>query len=190
MGEGLGFVWVRYLGDKEMLLIGKEGVQLVEIINTNKDILYKEFEVIRPWGEGKLVGNRIVWMRCMGIPISLWMRDCFRKVVNTVGNVVEVDEATLAWEQLEYARIKVRTTISIKVEMYVDIMINNTLCQLFVLEETPNSRCDYYRDWCRSDSASYSSSSMDTRVNESLQMEGDRWVDGENFFRGGDNTST
>jgi len=47
-------------------------VKLSNVIQGNKKSLSKIFEAITPWGEGKAVGNKIVWARCRGIPLSLW----------------------------------------------------------------------------------------------------------------------
>jgi len=71
-------------------------MQFSEVIEANKDSLCKVFEVLNPWGEGNPVRNRIIWVSCIGVPLSMWTVDCFKKIVHRVGTVVEVYEATLA----------------------------------------------------------------------------------------------
>lgn len=58
---------------------------------------------------------------------------------------MEVDATTKASEYVEYARIKVRTTISFKVDISEDIMINDRLCQVSVVEENPVVDGDLHR---------------------------------------------
>ena len=119
--EGVGSIRVRYMGDKQVLLTTQDGIKLFDIIEANNESLSKIFEAIKPWGEGKVVGNKVVWTRCRGIPLSLWIVDCFRKILHKVGSLVDVDEATLNWEKVEYARLKVRTAEASKVQVCEEI---------------------------------------------------------------------
>ena len=48
--------------------------------------------------------------------LYLWTPDCFSKIVSTLGTLMEIDKATLKWEQLEFARLKVRFPIVFKVD--------------------------------------------------------------------------
>ena len=52
-----------------------------------------------------------MWVRCYGLPLPLWSKECLSKVVGEVATLVDVDEATLAWECLEYARTGARVTV-------------------------------------------------------------------------------
>jgi len=87
--EGLSAVRVRYLGDNQ------DRMKLSQVIEANRESLCNVFEVLKPWGAGKLVGNIIVWVRCRGVLLSMWNVECFQSVVSSVENLVEIDEANL-----------------------------------------------------------------------------------------------
>jgi len=76
-----------------------------ELIRINKEWFDSFFEIINPWSESFVAGHKIVCARCYGLPISLWSKDCFSKVVGDVASLVVIDETTEAWDNLKYARI-------------------------------------------------------------------------------------
>lgn len=65
-------------------------------------------EIIEPWLEEAATGQRYVWLRCYGLPISLLNKDCFSKIIGKHVSQVTIDEATVSWNNLEFARIQVR----------------------------------------------------------------------------------
>ena len=73
---------------------------------------------------------------------------------------MEVDEATKGWERIDYARLKVRTAISLKVDMVSDIMSNDNLCQVSVMEECGAEENEHSNAWQSSHFRSSSSSAI------------------------------
>ena len=61
------------------------------------------FDNIKLWYENHVAGHKILWIRCYGLPFSLWNEDCFSKVVGEIATLVSIDKSTLLWENLEYA---------------------------------------------------------------------------------------
>jgi len=76
-----------------------------DIIRINKKWFESVFEVIESWSDAHVASHKIIWVRCYGLPISLWSMDCFSKVVGEVASLVDVDKATEEWDNLEYARL-------------------------------------------------------------------------------------
>jgi len=76
-----------------------------DIIKLNNEWFVSLFDSIEPWPESYEAGHKIVWVRCYGIPLTLWNKHCFSKVVREVASLVKVDESTRLWENLEYARL-------------------------------------------------------------------------------------
>jgi len=105
--EGLGCIRARYLSDKVVLLTGEDGVLFKDVFRVNKDALASLFEILRPWNETEPRGIKVVWLRCRGLPLHLWTYDYFQRIACMVEELVEVDKATLEWERLEFARLKV-----------------------------------------------------------------------------------
>jgi len=178
--EGLGSIRVRYLGDNQVLLTGQDGVKLYDVLEASKDSLYKMFVLLKPWKESKVIGNKTVWARCRGLPLSLWTVDCFRKVLHKVGTLMEVDEATLNWERVEYARLKVRTTVASKVQICEEAWINKRVYQISVEEESSYLECGPSCRWYKEDDFSDVSSAAETKVANSIQSDDAGWEKLEN----------
>jgi len=70
--QGLGDIRAMYLGDKVVLLTANEGTNLKDIIDGNKEGLMEIFEVLEPWCDKPPMGNKVVWVRCRGLPLNLW----------------------------------------------------------------------------------------------------------------------
>ena len=104
---------------------------------------------------------------------------CFRELLSDVGTLVEVDEATLNWECVEFARLKVRLVVSSTVNFSKEIMINDKVYQVFVEEE--HSYEDFlkhsrgYLDGAVDDSLS----SLDSRVRETILSGNNGWEEKE-----------
>ena len=57
-------------------------------------------------------------------------RGCFERVAAHVGSLVEVDGATSKFKDLEFARLRVRTTVGRDIRLVLDMKINDILCQI------------------------------------------------------------
>ena len=79
--EGMDMVKLRYMGDSLAMLTPREVENMDELINLNKEWFESVFDNIEPWSENRVAGHKIVWVRCYGLPYSLWNMDCLFKVV-------------------------------------------------------------------------------------------------------------
>jgi len=102
-------VRVRYMKDNLILLTPREGERIDNIIKLKKDWFDSVFRDFKPWSDSLAASHRLIWVRCYGLPLSLWNKDCLSKVVGEVATLVSIDDGTVLWENLEYARIQVRT---------------------------------------------------------------------------------
>jgi len=150
--EGLGSIRVRYLGDKQVLLNGQDGASFSEVIEACKESLCKIFYMLQPWGESNVVGNKVVWNRYRGLPLSLWTVDCFRKILGNVGTLVDMNEATtLNWECVEFACLKVKAAVASKVQICENVWINVRVYQITVEEESSSLECVKSKCWYKED---------------------------------------
>jgi len=102
---GMNMIRVRSLGDNLALLTPREGENMEDLIKLNKECFDSVFDGVEPWMEAHVVSHKIVWVRCYGLPIPFWNKDCFAKVVGEVATLVSIDKFTLMWENLESARL-------------------------------------------------------------------------------------
>ena len=167
---GMNMFMVRYLGDNLVLMTPKAEERIEDIVKLNNEWFECIFEDIKPWTASCVAGYKIVWVRCYGLPLPLWSKECLLKVVGEVATLVDVDEATLAWENLEYAWIRVRVLQSSKVEMSKGFRINGVVYNINIVEEVvsyggvePVCKCALNHD-----SSSDSVSSTETFVENTI----------------------
>jgi len=102
---GISMVRVRPMGDNFALLTSRGGENMEELIKFNKEWFDNVFVSIQPWSAAFTVSHRAVWVRCFGLPMSLWNRECFARVVGDIATLIDIDDVTLMWENLEFARL-------------------------------------------------------------------------------------
>lgn len=98
--------------------------------------------------------------------------------------MLEVDEATRLWENLEYARLQVRVLIFGKSEMVKSIRINGKVYDITIVEEVStqeSGECACMQD----DFASSDSISSSETVVEEISFSGRSIEDGVDFRHGG-----
>jgi len=132
---GMSMFMVRYLGDNLVLMTPKAARSMEDIVKLNNEWFQRFFDDIKPWSASCVAGYKVVWVKCYGLPLPLWSKECFSKIVGEVATLVEVDEATLAWECLEYARLRVRLLQSSKAEMSKKFQINGAVVNINIVEE-------------------------------------------------------
>jgi len=67
------------------------------------------FRNVVKWSDKIIPQHKVVWVKCWGLPLSMWNKQVFGKVLEAQTlEMVTIDEATLLFEEIEYARIKVR----------------------------------------------------------------------------------
>ncbi|KAK8470298.1 hypothetical protein PHAVU_004G105300, partial [Phaseolus vulgaris] len=167
---GMAAMRARLLGDNLVMLTPREGEAMEDLMKLNKWWFDSFFSSISPWTSNCGASHRSVWVRCYGLPLPAWNRDCFSKVIGELSRaatVEAIDEATLNWEVLEYARLRVRVPIAGSVRMARRMQINVQMCNILIEEEPQgclDQGCNENVSW---DNSSDSVSSSETYVEES-----------------------
>lgn len=133
---GMGRMNAKYMGDNLLLIQGNEEKEVGKFIEENKEWWDANFDQIKPWSPTEIAQYKITWVRCRGMPFSLWSKSCFSKVIDQIGTLVSVDEKTLSWECLEYARLKVRVPNGNRLWMQKHMTINGVVYNIVIEEET------------------------------------------------------
>jgi len=184
---GMSMFRARSLGDNLVLLTPKTEEKMEDIFKLNKEWFESCFEDFKPWSASCVAGYRIVWVKCYGLPLSLWSKECFSKVVGEVATLVEVDEATSSWDRLEYARLRVRLLHSAKADMSKGFRINGVVYNINIMEEAativegkPICKCTFYHE-SSSDSVSLTETFVENTifsVDSGKREGGDEGADG------------
>jgi len=133
---GLNTMQVRFLGDNFALLTPKEGMDMEALCLDNQQWFDSVFVNIKPWKPTFAVDHKRVWVRCYGLPLSLWNMEGFSKVVGKEATLVSVDDATLSWENVEFARFQVRSPLSHSLRWARSMRFNDLTCNIVMEEES------------------------------------------------------
>ncbi|KAK8469885.1 hypothetical protein PHAVU_004G009401 [Phaseolus vulgaris] len=142
---GMNMVKVRSLGDNLALLTPREGESMKELVKLNKEWFDSIFISIKPWSTESVATHKVVWVRCFGLPISLWSKECFVRVLGEMANLISIDDATLSWENLEFARLKVRIACNRYVRVAKKVRINDHVASIYLEEEVPLTKVEVVR---------------------------------------------
>jgi len=134
---GMSMVKARFMGDNMVLVTPKEDVHMEDFVKLNKDWFVSVFKDVEPWYEACIADHILVWVRCYGLPIPLWIKECLTKVVGEVATVVAIDDATLSWENLEFARFQVHKPVYCEVRVLKAFRINGQVFNISLVEEEP-----------------------------------------------------
>src|ERR1044072_5026898 len=103
--------------------------------------LEEVFEEIYPWCPMYAPGFRIAWIRCEGIPINLWTKNCFAKLTMCFGDVVAIAECTSNFSRLDFARIQIRTSTKEPILQFMKVRLNGHVFSIRLVEElNPSER--------------------------------------------------
>jgi len=145
---GMGSLSAKYMGDNMMLISGGEGIEVTKVVEENKSWFETMFDSIVPWSNREIAGNKVIWVRCRGLPLSCWNEECLTKVMATFGTLIKVVQIVNSKKDFEHIRVKVRVPIAVDMRLlWKDIKINGhvyhiTLEEEFLKEEKFECSCE------------------------------------------------
>jgi len=145
---GMNTFKVRPLGDNMVMLTPSEGESMEVIIKQNGVWFDSVFASLKPWTVTSVSSHRIVWVRCYGLPLSVWNRECFSKLIGLAAPsavLMAIDNLTETWETLEYARPQVRILKLESVRLAKCVQVNKQLCNILIEEEVPAGIDESYK---------------------------------------------
>jgi len=166
---GMNMFRVRSMGDNIVMLTPREGESMEVIFKQNVVWFDSVFASLKPWTVSSASSHKLVWVRCYGLLLSLWNRDCFTKLIEIMAPSVAlmaIDSLTETWETLEYARLQVCILKFDSARLAKCVQVNKQLCNILIEEETPVSVDDRYKVNNAPSVSSNSVSSTETYVEE------------------------
>lgn len=145
---GFAALKVRYLGGDLVLISGLEDMDLDALLKDDMEWLKETFVSIEPWSPSSIPNSRICWLRCYGLPLNLWRKECFSFSLQTEYQLLLVDEDTVNFSRTEYARLQIRTNRWELLTCVKSITINGVDYLVRLIEET--ERKEGATCWCHS----------------------------------------
>ncbi|CAL0317263.1 unnamed protein product [Lupinus luteus] len=82
--EGITYVSASPLGGNLVLLAPLKGVCVLEVLAELKEWTSKIFTSLNPWNSYTVVEERLVWIRCFGLPLHAWNVSGFNLIAKEV----------------------------------------------------------------------------------------------------------
>ena len=117
------------------LLLGLSDKRAAEIIGEETEQSSSLFYSLTKWNPQLWMDTRLVWLRCWGIPILGWKTEYIRKMVATVGDMVDIDEDVEHMQRLDRARVLVRTSWPPLVHHTTRVLIDGVSYCIYIVEE-------------------------------------------------------
>ncbi|CAL0316838.1 unnamed protein product [Lupinus luteus] len=128
--EGILSLSVCPLGGNLVLLVPKAGESVKKVLSEAPTWSAKIFCSVYPWSSECVADERLVWIRCFGLPLHAWNEGVFGQIAKVFGTLVEVDEASIRKVCLEFCRMLIQTPSWSRIE---DSLIVNILDKEFTI---------------------------------------------------------
>nr|KYP76681.1 hypothetical protein KK1_020933 [Cajanus cajan] len=142
--EGLFTVNSIPIGDNWVLLAPRGVDDITEHLQELSEWLGTYFEILIPWSPEFVVGNRVTWVKCVGIPILAWKEDLFKKIGYLMGSFIKIDESTKNRSNMSEAHICISTAIMHLIEGCLQLDFNGKTHVIRIVE----THCGYEKKEC------------------------------------------
>ena len=82
------------------------------------------FYTLEKWSLSLRAGLRLAWMMCWGIPLHAWDVENITKIVNGIGEVLNIDENVGELHRLDRSRVLLKTPLLHVINHIVTTFIN------------------------------------------------------------------
>lgn len=98
---------------------------------------FKEmFSGLDKWVPSQPRSSRVIWVRCYGVPLSVWSRETFEEIGRKMGKVIAVTKETEEKEMLEFGRLQLQVENFLEINTVIYLRSFGYLYPISVREET------------------------------------------------------
>ncbi|WJX21836.1 hypothetical protein P8452_11212 [Trifolium repens] len=133
--EGHHDVKATQMGGNLVLLQSHCEGELSEVMKCNKVWWEFCFSKVVPWCPNLLSESRETWIQIFGIPLHAWEEGSFKMLAGRFGVFLDFDEATIAKQRLDMARVKLRTVRRMLIDTVVQLSVMGQTFDVWVVEE-------------------------------------------------------
>ncbi|XP_028215124.1 uncharacterized protein LOC114397228 [Glycine soja] len=134
--QGVSTILVTPLGANMVLLEGSvDDEDFQGYIEEAKGWLQQWFKEIKPRNASIVDEERLVWVRCYGVPSHVWDSDFFSFLTKDIGVFVHSDDNTMKRKTMDVARLMVRTVKKEAINMIRKVCINGVSFSIKMVED-------------------------------------------------------
>ncbi|XVE95099.1 hypothetical protein REPUB_Repub02eG0067400 [Reevesia pubescens] len=144
--EGVAGVSVKKISGKHFLIEFDEDVARLKLLNGDWPWLSEWFSECFPWSDELVMKTRTTWLYCEGVPLHAWNYNTFRNIGDFWGELVSIDEKTLAFEDFAHGAICITTDNLHKIDDVIDLECGGNCFPIRVYEVS--SEIHLLSQWC------------------------------------------
>lgn len=130
---GISNIEVKSMGGLYMLLIF---ISKDERNNALSNPTIKDwFAYFKPWNGEPASLSRFVWLKCTGVPIQAWNTSTFRRIGESWGDFINLDEETMKELSYDIGRMLITTEYECSIDEWINILINGRNYRVRVWEK-------------------------------------------------------
>ncbi|GAU51063.1 hypothetical protein TSUD_300050 [Trifolium subterraneum] len=133
---GISTVKIIPMGGGKVFIHPVEDGDLRELIKDADEFFNLWFVKIKEWKPKETTLDRAVWIRVYGVPIHASKEEYFKLMVESLGEVIIVDEETYHKRRFDYARVLIRTLSSLYINQIDKVKIDESFFVIRILEES------------------------------------------------------
>jgi hypothetical protein len=133
--EGYDDIQATFMGGNMMLLHDVTKGVIQEAVKLNGKWWEGWFRRIEEWSPETVHDRRLVWLRCLGVPLHAWEESLFCSIASSFGTWLETDPVTLKRKRLDVARFKISTSKMYCLDKELNISVLGKQYKVFVMEE-------------------------------------------------------
>jgi hypothetical protein len=132
--DGYSNVRITPLGHLKVLISSSVAEEVRELVGT-VGWWCTWFNRFEEWSPELVSNQRVSWLSCFGVPLHAWGEALFRTLGFKFGTFIKVDDSTKELLRGDVARIKVATTLPMKIDSSVTVSVLGKKFLIKVMEE-------------------------------------------------------
>lgn len=139
---GLGFIKIKPLGAKEVLLEFQSKEEILDILREVHDFLLHKFLSVKPCTQHTSSQSHLFWVRLRNIPVYVWGYHFFKVVISTMENLICLDGPMVAKTRFNMAPVLVESLTPTIVNCEVPVVVDGVAVKVLLKPEyeTTNGR--------------------------------------------------
>nr|GEY16744.1 transposon TX1 [Tanacetum cinerariifolium] len=134
--QGLNKIEVKLLGGLEVMMVMKNAEMAKNVLEDKEHGLRRWFHKLRKGSTINRTGGKRTWINIMGIPISCWNEDTFKKIAAIHGTILAMSNCRLEGNQsISCGRVHIHTYNKGLIKDELNIKVQRKLHRISVVEE-------------------------------------------------------
>ncbi|KAH7841442.1 hypothetical protein Vadar_029922 [Vaccinium darrowii] len=126
-------VIVRSMGGKFMIITFPS----IEVRNDalRNQVIKEWFQSFKHWKGDAASLSRLVWLKIRGMPLNAWELKSFKKIAESWGEFLTLDQETLSMEAFDVGRLLMVTSCKYKIDEWINVIVKGRNYHVQVWEE-------------------------------------------------------